>query len=269
DPARPPSPCRAASAALSSARPASWAASAAASAVSFAASFAPAAASFATSFAPAAASRAASAVARPASLAPAAASCAASRVASPVALAASSIFLPAVSAGPFPVSERQPPPTSATPPASTSTVANRLTVRVMGFPFPGPWAPAHGKTSSVSHRASGTAPEARDRAVGTQETACKRALRTGDARLRVREGSATWFGTSISKRRTPAGTLALALAMLFLSGLTPAVLCMHHDGDVTIERADRGGIRCDDASTPCVPTGLAERGQDHCHDAPT
>jgi hypothetical protein len=55
--------------------------------------------------------------------------------------------------------------------------------------------------------------------------------------------------------------------MLFLSGLTPAVLCMHHDGGVTIERADRAGIRCDDASTPCVPTGLAERGQDHCHDA--
>jgi hypothetical protein len=68
-------------------------------------------------------------------------------------------------------------------------------------------------------------------------------------------------------RTTRAGALALALALHLLGGLTPAVLCMHHDGNVAIERADRGGVRCDDARTPCVPTGLAGTGQDHCHDA--
>src|SRR5262249_46182762 len=93
---------------------------------------------------------------------------AAAFAASPVALAASSIFLPAVSAGPRPVSERQPAPTSATPPVSTSTVASRFTVRVMGVPFPGPLAPRPSKKPRASRTVrSGTAPEARLAAVDT------------------------------------------------------------------------------------------------------
>jgi hypothetical protein len=73
----------------------------------------------------------------------------------------------------------------------------------------------------------------------------------------------------MSIRTTRAATLALCLAANLVGGLMPAhVLCLHHDGDVTIERAARGAVRCDDLAEPCVSTGLAAApGQDHCHDA--
>jgi len=71
----------------------------------------------------------------------------------------------------------------------------------------------------------------------------------------------------MSLRTSPAGVLALLLAMHLPGGLSSAVLCMHHDGDVTIERAEPGGLRCDDARTPCVPPGLGATGEEHCHDA--
>jgi hypothetical protein len=72
----------------------------------------------------------------------------------------------------------------------------------------------------------------------------------------------------MSIRTTRAGALALCLAMHLLGSPAPAmVLCIHHGGDVAIERADHGAVRCDHAHTPCVPVGLAAGpDQDHCHD---
>ncbi len=73
----------------------------------------------------------------------------------------------------------------------------------------------------------------------------------------------------MSIRTTRIAALALSLAVQLLGGLTPThVLCLHHDGDVTIERAARGAVRCDDLVAPCVPAGLtAAPDRDHCHDA--
>ncbi len=71
----------------------------------------------------------------------------------------------------------------------------------------------------------------------------------------------------MSMRTTRAGALAAALVLHLAGGLTPAlVLCVHHDGVVSIERAEPTAVRCDDIDAPCVPAALG-RGQGHCHDA--
>ena len=65
-----------------------------------------------------------------------------------------------------------------------------------------------------------------------------------------------------------AAMLAAYLVVQLLGGLTPAhVLCLHHDGAVTIERAARGAVRCVDLEGPCTAAGLVPAPDDHCHDA--
>jgi len=63
--------------------------------------------------------------------------------------------------------------------------------------------------------------------------------------------------------------LALVLAVQLAGGSSSGqVLCLHHGAGVTLERAARGAVRCDDAKEPCVPGGLGlAPGDDHCHDA--
>lgn len=69
-------------------------------------------------------------------------------------------------------------------------------------------------------------------------------------------------------RTTRAAVLAACLAMQLLGGLSPAhVLCLHHDGMVSIERAARGAVRCESRVAPCGSPGLAATPDSHCHDA--
>src|SRR5262245_9587567 len=70
-------------------------------------------------------------------------------------------------------------------------------------------------------------------------------------------------------RTTRFATLALVLAAQLAGGSgSGQVLCLHHGAGVTLERAARGAVRCDDAKEPCVPDGLGlAPGENHCHDA--
>ena len=60
----------------------------------------------------------------------------------------------------------------------------------------------------------------------------------------------------------------LFLASQLLASFAPGhVLCLHHDGGLTIERAALGAVRCDDASVPCVGGLGTAPSENHCHDA--
>jgi hypothetical protein len=64
-------------------------------------------------------------------------------------------------------------------------------------------------------------------------------------------------------------TLALVLAAQLVGGSSSGqVLCLHHGAGVTLERAARGAVRCDDAKEPCAPGGFGlAPGENHCHDS--
>jgi hypothetical protein len=73
----------------------------------------------------------------------------------------------------------------------------------------------------------------------------------------------------MSIRTTRFAVVALGLAAQLAGGSSSGqVLCLHHGAGVTLERAARGAVRCDDAKEPCVPDGLGlTPGENHCHDA--